>query len=217
MSRAVYVGGFGNGRSSADRVADAIAAEFGYEDVDRFTFAYAMDHSRDIRRAVQDVPVVTHSAGLMAVAGKRPSEVLAFNAPMPASKLRLIGRSVTKTLRMHRPGIGIQSSGDILSVARYDTSATAELTRHAYGNLKRLGQIAFFNSVNAAIGATEYGINTTLVTTDGDEYFRIPTWREESASAHGVRIARLSGVHDELVLRPQQTLSQLNETVSDSL
>jgi hypothetical protein len=49
MSRALYVGGFGNGQSSVERVASALGDYF--DDIDAFTFSQAMSQPDTIRRA----------------------------------------------------------------------------------------------------------------------------------------------------------------------
>lgn len=57
MSRVVYIGGFGNGKKSAEGVAEALAAY--YDDVDPFTFSRAMDSQDTVRRAVKGADVIT--------------------------------------------------------------------------------------------------------------------------------------------------------------
>lgn len=202
--RAVYIGGFGNGKNSAENVAEALAGY--YDDVDPFTFSGAMDDRDTVRRAVRGADVVTHSAGLLAVVGTNPDRITAYGAPLPSTKLKLVGKTVVKTVRMHTPGIGIHSLHDLPAINAYDLSATGELVAHPRGNLGRLGQIARFDAVEAAIAAERSGIPSHLVYTDGDEYFSLSAQHEAEAAAAGVGVIRIPGIHDELVIRPSATL-----------
>jgi len=205
MSRVVYVGGFGNGRGSAERVATAL--ERYYENVDEFTFSEAVADPSKVRRAVRGVDVVTHSAGMLPLVGTAPNTIDAFSPPLPSAKLRLIGRTGLKTVRMHTPGIGIRSIRDIASVASYDVSSVAEFTAHPGRNFGQLTAITTFDAVDAAIAAKESGIHTYLNYSNGDEYYQLPEQREAAARAMGVGVLRMPGIHDELVIRPDATLA----------
>lgn len=206
MTRAAYIGGFGNGRGSAERVASAL--EDYYEEIDIFTFSEAIDDPDTIRQAVHGIDTFTHSAGMLALkeADTTPSRIEAFGAPLPSTKLQLLGKTGIKTLRMHLPGIGIRSLRDALAVADYDNSSAVELITHPVLNLGHLGDIARFDAVANAVAAKQSDIPTSLVYTNGDEYFRLPKEREEMALAMGVGVMRLPGIHDELVIRPDATL-----------
>jgi hypothetical protein len=207
MGRAVYIGGFGNGKSCAEYVASALDRY--YEDVDLFTFSEAMASPDDVRKAVHGVNVVTHSAGMLAVKGTRPNRIDAFSPPLPTTIPRLLARTGLKTVRMHTPGIGLRSVGDIPAVNRYDRSVTAELLTHPEGNFGRLGAISQFDAVRTAISAQESGIRTSLTYTTGDEYYHLSEEGGIAATIAGVSlVTTLSGVHDELVLRPAETLEK---------
>lgn len=204
MARAVYIGGFGNGKKSAEGVAEALSDY--YDDVDLFTFSWAMDRRDAVRRAVRGVDVYTHSAGMLAVVGASPNRIEAFGAPLPTSKPRLVGRTVVKTARMHTPGIGIHSLRDVPAVNNYNLSATAELMAHPIGNLGRLSQITRFSAVEASIAAQQSGIPSSLTYNDSDEYFTLVPGDEALATVAGVGVTRIPGIHDELVIRPTATL-----------
>lgn len=204
MSRAVYIGGFGNGRDSAERVASAL--ELYYEEIDEFTFSEAMSDPDKVRRAVYGVDTLTHSAGMLSLMNTSPRRIEAFGAPLPTAKLRLIGKTGLKTVRMHVPGIGIQSRQDVLAVVSYDISSSAELAVHPIRNLGHLGGISRFNAVDTAIAAQQSDIPTSLNYTDADEYFQLSDEREAAAWAMGVGVMRIPGIHDELVIRPAATL-----------
>jgi hypothetical protein len=207
MSRAVYIGGFGNGEGSAERVSEALTASY-YDDVHPLTFSRAMEDQDEVHRAVEGVDVITHSAGLLAVVGANPRRIEAFGAPLPSSKIALVGKTIVKTVRMHTPGVGIRSVGDLSAVSAYDLSATEELFTHLRGNLGRLGQISRFNAVYTAREALRVGIASSLIYTNGDEYFSLSHQDEATAAAEGVNIVRIPGIVDELVIRPEATLQR---------
>lgn len=206
MSRVVYIGGFGNGRGSAERVASAL--EPYYDEIDKFTFSEAISEPDKVRRAVHGVHALTHSAGMLTLTDTSPSRIEAFGAPLPTTKLRLIGRTGLKTVRMHTPGIGIQSPRDLFAVSSYDASSAAELTAHPVRNLGHLRDISRFDAVDAAIAAQQSDIPTFLSYTESDEYFQLSEGRGVAARAMGVGVMRIPGIHDELVIRPAETLRQ---------
>lgn len=208
MKRAVYIGGFGNGKSSAEHVASAL--EPYYDNIDIFTFSEAMESPGEVSRAVKGVDTITHSAGLLAVKNTAPRSIEAFGAPLPTNRISLVGRTGLKIARMHLPGTGIRSSQDIWAVGRYDLGTAAELARHPKRNLGRLGAIAHFNAVEAAAAARKKNILPALHYHDGDEYFQLSLVQETQARAAGVEVIRLpGGIHDELVIRPQETLQSV--------
>jgi hypothetical protein len=204
MRRAVYIGGFGNGWGSVERVASTLEGD--YDEIDAFTFSYAKSHPDRIRRAVRKADAVTHSAGMVPLVGTAPEQIVAFDPPLPTSKLKLAGRWGLKSVRMYTPGIGIHSMQDIPAVSAYSRSATAELIAHPVQNLGNLGEISRFDAVDAAIAARDSGIDMSLAYMDGDEYFQLTEQREAEANARGVKIVRMPGIHDEVVIRPEATL-----------
>lgn len=207
MTRAVYVGGFGNGMRSAERVAEALV-HFGYDQVDPITFSSAMDNPDQLRRAVRGVAVFSHSAGMVSLRGTSPTEIHAFGAPLPARPARLLTRIAWKTIRMHVPGCGAVSARDAGLVADYDIGSVAEGLENPASSLRHARRVPSFNAVNAAIAAQRAGISTTLAYNQGDELFQLPSAEALRAQHAGVGVVRLSGIHDELVLRPAETLAE---------
>lgn len=204
MSRAVYIGGFGNGKLAAGRVAEALTKY--YQDVEPFTFSYAMDNPDIIRKAVEDVDVFTHSAGMLPVTDTSPRMLTSFGPPLPTPKGVLVVRTLAKTVRMHTPGVGLRSVADIPAIAAYDLSTTGEFVSNPCGNFGRLGEVACFNAIDTAIYAQHAGIPTKLMYTQGDEYYAPSVADVHRATMSGVDVVRGPGVHDELVIRPDQTL-----------
>lgn len=205
--RVVYIGGFGNGRSCAEGVASAL--EDYYENVEEpFTFSEAIKDPEKIRKAVERASVVTHSAGLLAIRGTWPESIQAFNPPLPTSRSRLVIRTLAKTTHLHTPGRGIKRGSDIKAVAQFDASSVAELAVHPVANLGNLGKISKFNAVKELMDAQEAYIPSELIYTDDDDYFKLSWLSEMTAKSANVRVTRLPGEHDELILRPAQTLAQ---------
>jgi hypothetical protein len=95
MSRAVYIGGFGNGRTSADKVGYAL--ETYYDDVDPFTFSDYVKQREKIHLASHGVDLITHSAGALAL---EDFETLPRTAKLlcPPTQ-RGIGRLMLSTVR----------------------------------------------------------------------------------------------------------------------
>ncbi len=215
MNRAVYIGGFGNGKTSAERVGEALGAH--YADVDVFTFSEAMDKkSNDLRRASRGVTrLITHSAGLMALTDEMsPSVVSAFNAPLPTSKTHLLFATIKKTARMHLNLIDAsligKPEGRVKPVLAYDRSAIAELAINPFENLKHLKHIAKFDAIGFAANAGS-DIAVELIYTSKDDYF-MPDRKDVAwAAVTGVPLFMLEGQHDELVLRPNEMITYMHD------
>ena len=209
MSRVVYVGGFGNGRNSAERVGNALSAKF--EEVDPFTFSDFVNHRREVQHAMQGVELVTHSAGALAIAhaNSKPSFAYLFNPPLPRTVGGLLLRTVIKTVRMNTPGQGIHHTGDVASVASYSASSVAEFAVHPVANLGNLRRISRFNAIDAAINAKSAGIPLNLAWTRSDGYF-MPTPSDlDRARKNDIPVGMFQGEHDEVVLRPGAFLAQV--------
>lgn len=203
MSRALYVGGFGNGKRTAEKVGEALSRH--YEAVDTFTFAQAMNSPETIERWSRGADVVVHSAGRMAVQYANPDYLHTFNAPKPTSRSKLLARTGLKMAVMHS---SVRSVEGAKAVAGYDASAAAELTFHPVGNLRPFikGQISAFDGVKAARLGVATGTPETFVVTDHDLYFKHSEEELAGLTENGVHVVSMNGQHDELGLRPQEVL-----------
>lgn len=206
---ALYIGGFGNGRRIASRIARSETMERTFpEGVKYCTFAQAMQNPEDIQDAVKRIRnVITHSAGLLALmrAEAYPEYLEAYGAPIPLSAPKLVGRTDVKTLRMVTPGLGIKALKDVPAVLQWNGSAIAELAVHPSANLRHLGAISKFNAfeaVDSILGQTE----AHLFYNEGDAYYRPDEVRAMSETYPGITYIMLPGEHDELALRPDATL-----------
>lgn len=208
MSRAVFIGGFGNGRRGAEGVSEALRTYFAFEDVDGFTFSDANKSPGVILKAVKGVEVFTQSAGMMALRGTAPEAIHAFSAPLPTGRARLLGRTIVKTVRMNTPGLGIRSMADSRAAMAYGASSGAELSVHPSANLRPFltGEISRLDSLQEGIQAKKSGIFTTLICMDNDAFFTLTEEGQQRAEQAGVEVIRMPGVHDELVLRPDATV-----------
>jgi hypothetical protein len=213
MTNVVYVGGFGSGRSSTERVANTLGNY--YEGVEAFRFSDLQARPDDIRRASADADIVAHSAGALALkldSMEQVDNALLLGPPLPQRVSRLLYRTVVKTARMNMPGKGIQKLSDVLSVTDYSASTIAEVVMNPIDNLGRLKEIAATNTVDIAAMTRENHIPTTVVWTPGDAYFK-PTgfelYQMRLNNAHVV--TDIDGEHDEVILRPEQFLSQVYE------
>lgn len=216
MNRVVYIGGFGNGKSSAEGVGEALTAVCGYDDAEVFTYANAKGKERkQLRRALRGATrLVTHSAGLEAIDDSMaPLAITAFDAPLPTSVPHLVLKTVVKTARMHAPMFDIETArdGSMKPVYAYDRSAIAEMLTHPniWNTYKQVREIARFDAIFAAADFSEAQIPTELVYATGDDYFQIDASDIECAAQEGVPLYMIEGQHDELVLRPEAVLHSL--------
>ncbi len=206
MSKVVYVGGFGNGQASAEKVASAL--ESYYEGVESFTFSEYAHNPTKVRLATKGVDLVTHSAGALALSSAevRPSYAHLLNPPLPRTIGHILMNTLVKTARMNTPGAAIHSMADAKASLDYSKSSLAELAAHPYRNFSNLKRIAGFNAINAASDAQFFDTPTKLVWTTNDAYFQ-PTLSEMSdANQQGLSVALLDGEHDEVVLHPGEFL-----------
>lgn len=208
MTRAVYIGGFLGLGANAERVGEAISDVFNFDEIDVFTFAQANNDPTTVRKATHNIPVFTHSAGMLAIDGANPAELHSFSPPLPASRMQLLIRSVIKNARLVTPGIAVHSMDDLRTAVQLSRSSGKELVRHPVDNLSAYfnGQISRFNAVAASIRAQNANIPTTLAYMDNDVYFHLDVHRQAVAERAGVTVVRMAGEHDELALRPDLTL-----------
>jgi hypothetical protein len=209
MTRAVYLGGFGMGRSSAKRVGSVLENHF--EEIDVFTFSDYVRKQDEVQKAMRGVSFVAHSAGALAIAdyGSVPSEALLLNPPLRRSIPSLLARTAHKQVRMNTPGIGIYAASDATAAARFTASAAAELLAHPIANLGSLKAISGFDAVEAAAEAKIADIDSRIIWTDQDSYFSPTALDLERARAQGVKVEVIGGEHDEIVLRPELFVSRV--------
>lgn len=212
MTRAVYIGGFGNGRASAEGVGEALATTWRYEDVTSMTFAHAMDNPQEVDRATKGVDVLTHSAGILALEGTNPNEIISVGAPLPTNVSGLLVNTGVKTAKML--GHARTSPEASEAVKGYMLSTTRELARHPWSNLRHLRQIAKTNAIHLAASAQGAGIPTWLYYNEMDGYFRPTAEQRSFASWLGIALNLIPGQHDELPLYPLSTLDAI-ERVHD--
>lgn len=204
MSQAIYIGGFSGGRKSAERVQEALGTY--YEDVEAYTFAEAMNRLAEVKKASKKKPVITHSAGLLALEGASPSEVVAFGAPLPRGRIALLGASARKQAQMH---IDARSMPNLVRAIRFDIESGIELavpTRdRGRTHWKHFlnGSISRFDAIEAGRELQHEGCEVSLTYGTRDLFFNPSVEQEREAVSAGVDITRAwDDVHDALVLNP---------------
>lgn len=211
MKNVVFVNGFGNGRSSTEKVANALGSY--YDGVEAFRFSDLTTSPDEIRKASAKADLITHSAGALALkldSMDRVNSALLLGPPLSQRVSRLLYKTVVKTARMNTPGIGIHTFEDFVEANRYSQSSLGELIANPIDNFGRLSEIAKTDSVELASNVTGEGIPATLVWTTGDAYFRPTQSTLEIARANGITtISDLEGEHDEIVLRTAQFLDSV--------
>lgn len=211
MARALYIGGYGNGRSLAGDVGYALAAG-GYEHIDSMTASEAMTDPDRVRKLTRGIDVFTHSMGMIAIqkASSSPKELTAFNAPLPTPLHRLVSRTIAKSVQMGMPDGIHDFSEQSAAVIAYNRSSVAELAAHPFFHLRTLlgRTVTHFNAFEVARSAVESGIPTRLIYTDRDLFF--PSDQQYAqAEKFQFGFTQIPGVHDQLPLYPDETLGQI--------
>jgi hypothetical protein len=209
MNRAVYIGGFGNGRGSAEKVGETLADLHG--DVDVFTFSYARKNPEIVAKAVKRVPAYIHSAGFMTLRGMKPEYINAFSPPLPKKRIDYVVQTIQKSANMLSSKKRMDAP--LAEVVKYDNSAIAELTMNPVANFRPLfnNEISEFDAIKFAVMARNVGIPVGLIYTDNDEYFKPSEKQLDEASNNGVPMFFVPGVHDQLVLTPTETIEAYHQ------
>jgi len=206
MVKLVYIGGF-SGRSPRDAMCDALLETFNVDDLDAFTFAEAMKHPDEVRRALVGALAVTHSAGVLALRGTAPTEAHIFNPPFPRSPWALASRLTwLKTRGMFTRGYREYGAAGLGAAARFSGASVAELALHPVGNFSHLPEIAKTDGFEEATALLHGDIPAVTIHTDHDEYFPLPPDKANVPS--GLKVRELHGEHDEIILRPYDLLRQ---------
>lgn len=123
-----------------------------------------------------------------------------------------------KTGNLWRPGRGIKTKSDIAEVARFNAGAVAEGMAHPVANFEPFldNSISAFNAVKMAKAATASGIVTKLATMSHDSYFPRDYYIREAVAQHldAHVLIPIPGEHDELPLRPEQTIARYQAVLS---
>jgi len=113
--RAVVIGGFATGETILTPVANELCESGRATDAEVFTFVQAMAKPEKVSRATKDALVVTHSAGILAVATTmRPAELVAANGPEPRTFWQLASGAARK---MRRNAALIRDAGYLYNTA----------------------------------------------------------------------------------------------------
>ena len=214
MLRVVYIGGFSAGKASVEKVCEALS-KF-YEDVYPVTFStywrFLADYDAikpELPLATKDAALITHSAGALALELSllRPKEAYLLNPPLPRNLGRLAVGAVVKTVRMHVPGCGIRTFGELPEILRHDADSVIELVSHPADNVAALRRISRFNAIiSAAVARQKRSLPVRAVWTEDDVFFKPSKLELNRAKVLKVPVTILPGEHDEVVLRPDEFL-----------
>jgi hypothetical protein len=207
MSRIAYIGGFGSGKKSAEKVGDALGRY--YEDVAPFTLAEYVQSPEKVLRAAKGATLMSHSAGALTLSKAESIEAYLLNPPLPRHIGGLVLRSLVKTGYMFMPGLGLRSMQDLRAARAFSTDSGIEMIAHPVSNFSQLPAISRYDAVNAAINAKGRGMATNLIWTNHDLYFSPSDIDQAKASANGIPVTILEGQHDEVLLRPEAFLDQV--------
>lgn len=208
MSRAVYVGSIGNGRTSAEKVATSL--EVYYDDVDFFTFSEAIKDQDTVNRASAGVDLVTHGAGALLLDSPEadPNIAVLLCPPLPTTARELVASMVKKTLLM-----GIDGANGLESMIEYSASSAFEVAVSPLANISNIARVARFNSADAAYSALLRGVDSYLFWTENDQCYGRAAADVLPLLSRRLPARILPGEHDEVVLRPDQFLPQVFRVV----
>ncbi|HMI09070.1 MAG TPA: hypothetical protein VK497_01565 [Candidatus Saccharimonadales bacterium] len=209
MSRAVVIGGVGNGKKSVGGYASAVEAHHGndLEDLAAFTLSDAISNPLKLAMALKDASAYTTSGGYVAAVeaikhyDAKPETIDALSPPIPTPLLRLIGRqTLAKTWDMHL-------HADFSAVRKYDHSTTEELFHHPWANMRTLPRISRFDAIAEAGDIQQSGIPVAIGYMTEDRYFMPTPAQWNRAERLRINMFRVIGMHDQIILHPAEALS----------
>jgi hypothetical protein len=207
MARNVIVGGFASGKKQVEKVAHSLAA---YHDADfeGISFREAMTNRNRLDRMTRDANVITHSAGMVAIKDMRPRSIDAMAPPVPVWAPLLAARAIASTAELAAvswmPWQGVEVEGCL-------RDGTEELCAHFHGNLRWLGRISSFNSLQAGVAAQEAGIRTGLAFMNRDVLFQPDKHQVARARKMGLRVVTVAGTHEDFIRRPVGVFSSYEQ------
>lgn len=210
MSRVVFIGGFSNGQRSVENVSEALLDY--YDDVDPFTFPQAMANPEEVSESVWKSSVITHSAGMLALYGSRPKELMAFGAPLPRTRTGLVLATAMKSLQMFERS---RSLDDVRDATRFNVDSITELAvftkKRGAGHLRYFvnGAISSYDAISVGREMRQGGSDVSLIYGENDLYYCPSDLQKDKAREGGVKLRELpDGLHDSLILNPVKALNQ---------
>lgn len=203
----VFVGGFGNGKSAVEQIAEQLGKHLNVNDVMAFTLSDARRNPDELIKRMKDAKLAaSHSAGALALtrAGVKSAEHMFINAPTPTTRLHLLGSGLLIAGHMTRDALRDPELRG--PTAKFNLSYGGELVSHLISNLWPLinGEIPEFNS-RAVFGAmSEEGVKVTDIQTIGDEYF--PSDSDSVGklwTPQGVETITVEGGHNRVLVDPR--------------
>lgn len=205
--RAIIVGGFSTNKRALEPVAQTVFEAEIALDVETIPLNAAMNRPQYLEKAAKGQLLISHSAGILAVANARgisPDQTIAFNGPEPKTRRHLVGASVVKTGQCLRNSITGPLQREHARVVRNNA---IELVGHPYANLRHLGAISVFSTLNYLSEMQQAGQEVRTVVTDSDVFFPYDPLHN---SAPKVPLDLYSGSHDELLVNPQKFIASLS-------
>lgn len=207
--RVVIIGGFATGDWALEPVGHT-AVELGLaDDADIFTFPNAMRHPERIEKAAKGQLLLTHSAGVLAVANANlisPDQLVAYNGPEPRTKFGLVRAANRKTAEHAKAVI---AGPHRRQYARVMASNAVEGTLHAFSNLRHIGAISRFSTLNQLATYQAAGLEVSAAVTEGDVFFPY----DASVVPAGINVRIYPGGHDELLVDPAPLLRGISEQI----
>lgn len=203
----IFVGGFGSTLKSMEHSSNELSKYF--EDVSPVTFRQAME-DEEFSSKIENHPVLTHSAGIVAVGQGWFESLTAVAPPIPTKSLKLVTASCVKSYHIMFRN---RQDGDKNSVKQFINQTTKEIAGHPVVHAKLLGKVVIFDAFTNGIELAKAGVRTQLTWMTDDDYFN-PIFTDDFEDAifstvPNFRMNTLPGEHDELLVRPQNLLNRI--------
>ena len=213
-TRVLFVGGYGNGRRSMERVEEGFEG-FGIDDMQAVTYSKMVSDPLKMARLVREATLVgTHSAGAEVVChGEVPPNCLvAYNPPIPRRRHQLVIAAFRATGNMLSDGM--HDKDKLWRAVELAGSYALENAIHPIANFGKFvdGTIPNFDAriVLPEIAEITGEGSVTYVHTESDEYFSPTTADLDRIGNGGVKVMCLPGGHARFLLEPNAVLRESN-------
>jgi hypothetical protein len=216
MNNLVFVGGFGAGKSQAEKCGVALANKINADDVQSFTFSQSRRDPRLVEHYLKRANTAgSHSAGalkLSEIAGLE--EYFFINAPLPRTRRHILLQGGKIAVNMMRDAIEDRKllEPSFAFVAGY----TADISLHPVSNFKPLisGEISAFDSSMVLPELANANSRVHDIRTLHDEYFDPSIQEIANFEASQVDSITLIGNHNRFLVDTHVMIEEVFQAVN---
>ena len=216
MNTVLYIGG-GNS-TLTDDLLNALRRYFAADELLCSSMRQADDNQAEFAQQVARANViVTHSGGIvqlkgMPILGKSCHFI---GPPIPMSNTQLAWRIVQKSGNIFRNDTRNYGLRGLRVASGHFLRSMIEFATHMPQAMKQLRTSAAFDSISYINQLIRDANQCTVCWTDDDTVFGKEARESKNQIVPSVRQLSISGLHDELVLRPDDFLRQYAQWLSD--